>query len=173
MNRIIISSFAHATQYVADHNPEFILSICDPGSESLVKRGTACKEHCILEFHDVVQVFGSGPYDYIVPSTTHAATIMEFGRRWDGQGDLLVHCYAGVSRSSAAGLIILATIAPNQIVDAAKKLRESGPWLWPNDLLIECGDHVLGSNGRLIATAEAMGAARMIGAPRPAILELD
>ncbi len=84
MNKIAISSLTHAAGYVIENNPEFILSIIDPGSNALVTPGTACKKHLILECHDVVQVYARGSSDYIVPNNIHIEKIVELGRHWGG-----------------------------------------------------------------------------------------
>jgi len=67
---------------------------------------------------------------------------------------LLVHCHAGVSRSTAATALILAQAHPDRpardVFDAVSRLR---PRAWPNLRILEFGDELLGRGGEIVAAA--------------------
>jgi len=103
-----------------------------------------------LCFHDVIE-----PRPDLLPPTAHdVERLLAFGREPDlmAGGHLLIHCHAGVSRSTAAAALILAQARPDrparEALDAVVRLR---PRAWPNLRMIELGDVFLGRNGEMVA----------------------
>jgi predicted protein tyrosine phosphatase len=95
---------------------------------------------------------------YVAPNEQHVTQVIDFARAWGGQGPVVVHCWAGISRSTAAALISLCTLnpeTPEQLIAAA--LREASPTAHPNRLMISLADAALDRKGRLIAAVESMG----------------
>ncbi len=84
--------------------------------------------------HDITETaIGSTP-----PATDHVMELLEFVRRWDQSTPLLIHCYAGLSRSSAAAYISLCALnpeAPEEFI--ARALRRSSDTAMPNRLFVE------------------------------------
>ena len=98
----------------------------------------------------------------ITPAADHLQDIIAFGERWaaesGGTRPLLVHCFAGISRSTASALTIACAIRPKVPEHAfADALRAVSPSAHPNSLMIEHADNLLGRQGRLSAAVEAMG----------------
>jgi predicted protein tyrosine phosphatase len=70
----------------------------------------------------------------------------------------IVHCFAGVSRSMAGAMILLAEEAgPGHEMGIARMMRERAAHAQPNRLMVQLADAHLGLDGRLVAAAEAMG----------------
>jgi predicted protein tyrosine phosphatase len=131
-----------------------VLSILDPEYPVPPAFG-AFGEHERLElrFHDVIEE-GEG---WIPPQEEHVRRILELGRHLVAEprtGHLLVHCHAGVSRSTAALTMILAQSNPvlpaGQAMAAVAEIR---PQAWPNLRMMEMADRLLGRNGDLVAAA--------------------
>lgn len=128
-----------------------VLSILDPGYPDLEAFG-AYGEHARLElrFHDAID---PRPGEEM-PQPEHVEALLRFGREMaaePGEKRLLVHCHAGVSRSTAATTLLLAQAAPE--IDAATIMAEVGrrrEKAWPNLRMIEIGDAMLGRNGTLV-----------------------
>jgi predicted protein tyrosine phosphatase len=130
-----------------------VLSILDPDHPALDVFG-AYGEHARLElrFHDAID---ERP-DEELPQPHHVEALLRFGRAMmDEPGDqkrLLVHCHAGVSRSTAATTLLLAQAAPELDAEAimaeVARIREKA---WPNLRMIEIGDAMLGRGGTLVA----------------------
>ncbi|TIX80640.1 MAG: protein tyrosine phosphatase, partial [Mesorhizobium sp.] len=71
---------------------------------------------------------------------------------------LVVHCYAGISRSTASAYIIAAALAPKRCeVELAETLRALSPTATPNPRLIAVADTLLDRNGRMIGAIQAIG----------------
>jgi predicted protein tyrosine phosphatase len=148
-----------------------VLSILDPEREELTAFG-AYGEHERLElrFHDVIDpVRGQ-----IAPTKADVERILAFGHSLfaepGGCGHLLVHCHAGVSRSTAAMTMILAQAQPDrpasEIMAAVARIR---PKAWPNLRMIEFADELLDRDGELIAAVKARH--RAYAAQRPEIIQ--
>lgn len=89
---------------------------------------------------------------YATPRRSDAETIIAFARLVATQpGSLLIHCEAGVSRSTAAALLVLAAWqGPGHETAAACKVRRIAPLADPNALLVRYGDDLLGRSGALV-----------------------
>jgi predicted protein tyrosine phosphatase len=104
-----------------------------------------------LRFHDVIAPVSSTT---ILPTEDHVARLLEFGREVMAAGPnthLLIHCHAGISRSTASAALLLAQAYPAR--DAADIFAEIGrlrPQAWPNLLLLELGEAALGRHGEIV-----------------------
>ena len=94
----------------------------------------------------------------IVPKINHINELIEFLHAWDTESSLLIHCIAGVSRSTAAALIAR-TMKTNDPNRAATALRIAAPYAWPNRRIVSLADSILGFEGKLIHAREEMGPA--------------
>jgi predicted protein tyrosine phosphatase len=94
---------------------------------------------------------------YTAPARAHVAELVGFLRATPPRASLVIHCLAGVSRSTAAALIALALDAPGREAEAARVLREASPFASPNRLLVSLADRELGRKGALVAALDAMG----------------
>ena len=132
------------------------LSILDP-EWPVPEAFGAFGEHTKLElrFHDVIDEYNA---DMIAPQQEHVAELLAFGRGLlkGSQADahLLIHCHAGVSRSTASMALILAQALPDvtasQIFEEMLRIR---PQAWPNLRILELGDVQLNRHGDLVAAA--------------------
>ena len=139
-----------------DANVSHVLSILDPEWPVPDAFGTF-GEHAKLElrFHDVIDELNA---DMIAPQQEHVADLLTFacGLLKEPRADvhLLVHCHAGVSRSTASMALILALTLPdlaaNQIFEEVLRIR---PQAWPNLRILELGDTQLNRRGEFVAAA--------------------
>ena len=109
----------------------------------------------ILRFHDVIEPRS----DQNAPTREDVERLLVFGREVSETADapLLVHCRAGVSRSTAAAALILMQANPAWPASAAlDAVAASRPRAWPNLLILEFGDALLGRNGEIAAAAGAI-----------------
>jgi predicted protein tyrosine phosphatase len=78
--------------------------------------------------------------------------------RWRQNAPLVVHCYAGVSRSTAAAFASVCALNPRSKETAiAAALRRASPTATPNSRIVALADELLGRQGRMIRAAEAIG----------------
>jgi len=140
----------------AEAGVSHVLSILDPDWPVPEAFG-AFGEHAKLElrFHDVIEVSAGT----IAPQEHDVAAILAFGRDLEAEAAsrLLVHCHAGISRSTASMALILAQARPELSAEAILQgilgIREKA---WPNLRILEMGDAMLGRDGTLPAAAAAL-----------------
>jgi predicted protein tyrosine phosphatase len=94
----------------------------------------------------------------VLPCETHVAELITFARDWDRQAPLLIHCWAGISRSTAAAFISLCALNPEgSELELARALRRASPTAYPNRLLVALADEILTRDGRMIDAVEEIG----------------
>jgi predicted protein tyrosine phosphatase len=133
-----------------------VLSILDPGWPDPEAFGDFPPHRReALRFHDVV---GPAP-GALMPSETNVARLLEFGREVMAAGPnthLLIHCHAGISRSTASAALLLAQADPARPADEIfAEIARLRPRAWPNLLLLELGETTLGRKGEMIAAVAA------------------
>jgi predicted protein tyrosine phosphatase len=79
----------------------------------------------------------------------------------------VIHCWAGISRSTAAAFVTLCALNPHAPEDSiARLLRASSPSASPNRRLVSLADDALGRAGRMVDAIERIGpGAPLMSAP--------
>lgn len=94
----------------------------------------------------------------ILPCETHVSSLLDFVRNWDREDPLLIHCFAGVSRSTAAAFISACALTPDRCeAEIARAIRQASPTATPNPRLVAVADKMLGRGGRMIEAIERIG----------------
>ena len=95
---------------------------------------------------------------YTHPAEEHVHELIDFVQRWDRRAPMVMHCYAGISRSTAGAFISACALNPGRDEAAiARAIRGSSKTAMPNIMLVGHADRILGRNGRMIAAVEALG----------------
>jgi predicted protein tyrosine phosphatase len=88
--------------------------------------------------------------------------LIRFALDWDRRAPLLIHCWAGISRSTAAAFISLCALNPGADEYAlAQKLRHASPTAYPNRRLVALADRALARSGRMSHAVEQIGRGRL------------
>jgi predicted protein tyrosine phosphatase len=131
-----------------------IVSLLSHGTEVERPASVADADHLLLSMHDIVD---EQP-DMVPPGRAHVESLLDFARGWDRSRPLVVHCFAGISRSTAAAYIVAAALAPGRDeAELAQALRRASPSATPNARLIAIADDLLGREGRMISAIAAIG----------------
>jgi len=111
---------------------------------------------------------------YTPPSAAHVEQVLNFVRGWDRTAPMVIHCYAGVSRSTASAFAAACMLNPHRDeMEIARKLRAASPIASPNRLIISLADKALGRDGRMIRALEQIGPASMMVEGKPFLVELE
>jgi predicted protein tyrosine phosphatase len=111
-----------------------------------------------LRFHDAIEPDPG----VVLPQKPDVDAILAFGRDAGDIRHLLIHCHAGLSRSTAAMLMILAQAHPQETEEAVVgRLLQIRPQAWPNSRMIGFADERLGREGRLSAAVARIYAKRL------------
>jgi predicted protein tyrosine phosphatase len=101
--------------------------------------------HLILVFDDVAGVSSV----YIHPTEEHLDQVLEFSKDFTDDDRVLVHCLAGISRSTAIAIAIVMQHGMDYY-DAYNHVEMIRPILEPNKLIIRYVDAHFGLDGKLI-----------------------
>ena len=133
-----------------------VLSILDPDTPDPPAFAAFAPHHRLaLRFHDIIDTLP----DRLAPAKADVERLLAFGHELsDAPGNhLLIHCHAGVSRSTASAALILAQARPDRPArDALEAVAQLRPRAWPNLRILEFGDELLGRNGEIVAAAAAI-----------------
>ncbi len=128
------------------------------------------ENHLWLRLHDI-----SAPTDgYVMPDENHIADLLKFVRGWDRRAPLVVHCYAGISRSTASAFASVCALNPHRDEESiAQALRQASPTATPYIRIVSLADRLLGRNGRMVAAVETIGRGVLAAEGTPFRLELE
>jgi predicted protein tyrosine phosphatase len=136
------------------------------GAGAAVERpgSIAAERHLFIGVSDIVEPLEG----YVLPEAEHIEQLLAFVRAWGRESPLVLHCWAGISRSTAAAYIAACVLAPER--DEARialALREASPSATPNPRFIALADDLLGRRGRMVDAVRAIGrgAEAMEGTP--------
>ena len=154
MPRIHVCSLALVPETVAASGASHLVTLVDSGTPVPRPRAIRPERHLRLGVNDIAEpVKGQ-----TLPSRDHVLRLLTFVKAWDRAQPMVVHCYAGISRSTAAAYIALCALSPERNeAEIARSLRLASPSAFPNRRLIAIGDSLLARDGRMIAAVEAIG----------------
>jgi predicted protein tyrosine phosphatase len=122
----------------------------------MVRRPAAIAQanHLILQMDDI-----SAPIDgYTIPGDEHVAELIRFVRAWERAAPVVMHCYAGISRSTAGAFVTVCALNPDRDEAAiARDLRRLSPSATPNIRIVTIADRMLGRNGRMVEAIAGIG----------------
>ena len=126
--------------------------------------------HLLLGMDDI-----TAPMDgYTIPCDEHVSALITFVRGWDRAKPLVVHCYAGISRSTAGAYVAACALNPRRDEWAiARELRRVSPTATPNIRLVALADRILCRDGRMVAAIDAIGRGAIAYEADPFRLELE
>ncbi|HEY4265140.1 MAG TPA: protein-tyrosine phosphatase family protein [Micropepsaceae bacterium] len=156
MSHILIAPYADLEETVRRHRPSHLVTLMiEPFVET--PKAIHPDHHLRIGVHDVIEPSEGS----VVPEPHHIAEMLAFAKNWDRRAPFLVHCWAGISRSTAAAYIVLCNLhGQGHELHIARALRFRAPHAQPNPLMIRHADRLLGREGRMIAGVEAMGEGR-------------
>jgi predicted protein tyrosine phosphatase len=135
-----ITGYPELADEIADFQPTHIVSAIN-GMKPLEGEF----KHLYVEVSDVAEAMD----DYIVPNETHLNQVLDFTRDLTDADRLLVHCFAGISRSTALaiGILIQHGMTPEAAVAYVENIR---PCLYPNTRFIQLIDARFRLHGTLV-----------------------
>ena len=153
MTLIYVCPLRRVEQTVAESGADCLVSLLSPTHEPPRLASIPAERHLRLGLSDIV-----APCEgQVLAQAAHVESLIGFFRRWDRARPLLVHCFAGVSRSPAAAFIGLCALTPAPEIEIARKLRQLSPSATPNPHLVALADAILSRQGRMIAAIESIG----------------
>ncbi|WP_230978631.1 tyrosine phosphatase family protein [Ollibium composti] len=154
LSAIHVCPLSKVDEVVARTGAGHLLSLLSMGTEVLRPASIPPQNHLHLVMHDIVEAQDG----MTMPGEAHVRNLLDFARSWDRARPLVVHCFAGISRSTASAYIIAAALAPERDEEElARTLRALSPSATPNPRLVAVADMLLERDGRMVKAIKAIG----------------
>jgi predicted protein tyrosine phosphatase len=153
MTTIHICPLSALESVLADSGAVQMISLSGPG-KSIETPTQITGGHLKLEFNDINE-----PRDgLIAPAPEHVKSVIDFASTWDQSHPLVIHCWMGISRSTAAAATVLLSLFP-QITPqtVAQMIRQKSPMATPNPMMIAHADELLQLEGHLVDAIQNIG----------------
>jgi len=130
----------------------------------------AAENHLILAVDDI-----TAPQDgYTAPAEEHVARLIDFVGTWDRAAPMVVHCFAGISRSSAAAYVAACALNPQRDeMQIAQAIRRASRTATPNARIVSIADRLLKRDGRMVKAVETIGPGHLAEEGIPFRLDLE
>jgi predicted protein tyrosine phosphatase len=154
MPRLHVCSLARVAETVRITGARSLVTLINV--DTLVSRPAEidAERHLFIGMSDITE-----PLDgHILPAEQHVRKLIAFAKSWDRSEPLVIHCHAGVSRSTAAAFIIACALAPSRSeTEIADAIRRASHTATPNRRMIAIADAMLKREGRMVAAIERIG----------------
>ncbi len=154
MPRVHVCSLARIETEVALTGARSLVTLLSPGTPVERPAAIAADRHLNIAMSDIVEPMPG----QVQPEFSHIDALLGFVAAWDRREPMLIHCYAGVSRSTASAFIAVCQLSPHRDEDEiARTLRAASPTATPNLRFVALADERLGRKGRMVRAIEAIG----------------
>lgn len=151
---IIVGPLSQVHPLVAEHEVSHVVTLLAPGTPHEPPPGIVSERHLKLYFHDIV----TDMEGHVRPRAADAEKLISFLESWGREKPMLIHCWAGISRSTAAAFTALCLFRPQaDEEELAWELRKASPSATPNRLIVSLADSALGREGRMVKAIEKIG----------------
>lgn len=151
---ILVCPLSRVEEMIARHQPGRVISLLDPAWPFPELGDRYQGRHLRLQVHDICQA----DEHLVVPGVSHVRALLEFLGGWTRERPLLIHCRAGISRSTATAFIAACFANPGtDEYQIALALRRAAPQARPNTTLVALADAEMGRGGRMTAAIFTTG----------------
>jgi len=161
MANLYVCGLAEMPANVAELRPRYVVSLLQPDFQPETPAEIDPAHHHRAVIDDIEDPLPGR----ILPGSSHIEALIAFLQQADRDASMLIHCWAGISRSPATALVALALDAPGRELEAAQLLRRAAPHVQPNPRVIALADEILGRGGALVEAAGEMGFASFEESP--------
>jgi predicted protein tyrosine phosphatase len=161
---LIVSPLRDAPTVIKWKKPSHVITLLEDGLMNQAPRALFPDRHLKLAVHDIWE---EKPGETL-PDDGLVRKILDFTATWDGRSPMLVHCWAGVSRSTATAYLLACQRNPEASeLKIAEALRKASPGATPNPLIVALADDVMGRGGKMVDAVRAIGKGAYVypGAP--------
>ena len=151
---LIVCGLADLSGLITARRPSHLVTLLDPDTMIATPEGIQPDRHLRVGINDI-----AGPMEGMVcPDEDVVRRLIALGETWDESAPMIVHCWAGISRSTASAFTLACARSPEtDEMRIARTLRRLAPHAYPNRRIVALADNMLGRGGRMIEAVEAMG----------------
>lgn len=162
--KIWVSSLFDARDVARRVRPSRAVSLLSPGDDFPALGGLERERHHCVRIHDIVEEIDG----HVCPTAAHVADVIAFLRGHDPDDALLIHCFAGISRSTAAAFIAACLHNPEtDETEIARAIRDASQTAFPNPRLVGFADEIMSRQGRMSKAVAGMGRGVVAAEARP------
>ena len=154
MAYLVVSPLSKLAETAIRYQPRELITLMNKGTPMECPAMIAENRHYFLEFNDINE-----PQEgLIAPSETEIYKLLDIAKHWNRSYPLLINCYMGISRSTAAAFVIACALEQKKSEAAiARLLRKNSPTATPNKLMVELADKILDRGGRMSSAIAEIG----------------
>ena len=151
---IIVSPLVAVQTLVDKHKVSHVVSLLGPETPHRSFAGITDTNHLKLTFHDILE-----PAEGLTaPASEHVEKLIDFLNARQGEDPMLIHCWAGISRSTASAFTAMCLYNPEfDERRLAQQLRSLSHVATPNRRIIAFADDIMGRQGRMVDAIDAIG----------------
>jgi len=154
MPSVYVCPLSQVAATVASANASHLVSLINDTTLVVRPESIVEENHLFLGMNDIVEAQDG----MILPGEEHVSRLIGFASRWDRSRPIVVHCYAGISRSTAGAFITMCLARPDRSEKAiAERLRQLSPFATPNARIVAIADDLMGRQGRMVDAIAAIG----------------
>lgn len=154
MPTLHVCSLSRLEETVAASRASHLVTLLSVGTPITRPLSILEDRHLTLFMSDIAQ-----PMDgHVLPAQEHVENFLSFVRGWEREAPMVIHCWAGISRSTASAYVAACALAPAaDEAEIAARLRAASPSATPNRRIVAVADEILGREGRMVAAIDAIG----------------
>jgi predicted protein tyrosine phosphatase len=151
---LIVTPLSRLHAVIAERRPSHLITLLSPEELIATPPGFDPARHLRLGVHDI----DMPARGMVAPDGALVEAVLAFARGWDAAAPMVVHCWAGISRSTASAFAIACERDPRaDELEIALAMRRASPSAYPNRRIVALADDILGRRGRMLEAVEAMG----------------
>ena len=151
---IIVSPLSAVQSLVDQHKVSHVVSLLGPDTPHRQFKGITAPCHLKLTFHDII----TPAEGFTAPAPEDVETLIRFLDGWTRDNPMLIHCWAGISRSTAAAFTAMCHYHPDKDeLRLAQQLRTLSHVATPNRRMVAFADDILNRRGRMVDAVDAIG----------------
>jgi predicted protein tyrosine phosphatase len=167
---IHVCSLAALPETVKATGASHILTVMAKVDQVLRPESVLEANHLKVQVDDITEHMDG----FLAPNDSHIEQVLNFVRGWDRSAPMVVHCYAGISRSTASAFAAVCMLNPHRDeISIARQIRAASPIASPNRLIVSLADKALGRDGRMLRALDQMGPGSMTVEGRPFRVDLE
>lgn len=170
MPRVHVCSLGRIGATVAQTGASHLVTLINANTPVERPPAIAEERHLFIAVNDILEPMEG----MTAPAEEHVQQLLDFVECWNAEKPIVIHCFAGISRSTAAAFITVCALRPQRDEEEiARLIRAGSPSATPNLLLVRLADEMLGRRGRMVSAIEAIGRGHDAFEGHPFSLALD
>jgi predicted protein tyrosine phosphatase len=167
---IHVCSLAHLHATLDESGARSIITLLRLSDQVQRPSNISPQNHLVLEVDDI-----NAPTDgYTAPADEHIEQLLEFVGRWDRAAPMVIHCFAGISRSTAGAFVAACALNPTRDeIQIAWEIRRASRAAQPNFRIVTIADRLLRRDGRMMRAIETIGPGDLAAEGNPFWLDLE